>query len=160
MGELVIGIILIIISITFYVTAGGFPALSDAPLQAGSFPQFIAVLLGFLSLIFVLIKAKELAGRKSGSTQESMGDKIRHFYEEHRLVLITLVSLVLYIILMQLIGFVITTIVFIVVTGYIIGPKKKKDLLILSAVAVVVTLSAFFFFENVLYVRFPSGLLF
>lgn len=160
MGELLVGIGLVIMSIIFYVTAGGFREMSDAPLQAASFPQFITVLLGGLSLILVLIKAKELLAQRSERPAGNIKDHAKNFYQEYKLVLITIVSLALYIFIMQFIGFIITTIVFIIATGLIIGPKKKKDFLILSAIAVVVTLSTFFFFENVLYVRFPSGLLF
>ncbi|WP_209121906.1 tripartite tricarboxylate transporter TctB family protein [Alkalihalobacillus sp. BA299] len=160
MGEILIGIALIIICIVIYSQSGDFPYFNEVHLNAGSFPKLIAVLLGILSLMLVISKAKELLSQKAEIAKLDLREYLRGVYKEHKLVFFTLISLFLYIFIMQFIGFVLTTIVFIITTGLIIGPKKKKNIFIISVVAVVITFSTYLFFENVLHVRFPSGLFF
>lgn len=160
MGELLIGIVLILLCLVIYSQSGDFPYFNEVHLNAGSFPKVIAILLGLLSLILVVSKAKELLSQKADSAKLNVRDYLHELYKEYKLVFLTLISLFLYIFLMQYIGFILTTICFIIVTGLVIGPKKKKDILLISAVAVLITFSTYFFFENVLHVRFPSGLFF
>lgn len=160
MAELLIGLALIFLSAVIYFQSGTFPAGDPTQLNPGSFPKVIAVSLAVLSLILVLSKIRELVNNRAALAGLDKKQYFKELVVEYRLVLITLVSLLLYVILMQFIGFIITTICFIIAMGLLIGPKKKKDVLIISIVAVVVTLGTYLFFENVLYVRFPSGLFF
>lgn len=156
MGELLIGIGLILLSILIYVISGDLPSINESQLDAGSFPQFIAILLALLSLMLILSKARVLIGQKKLFSVT----KLKEIFAEHKLVIITLGLLLAYIMFIQIIGFIIASILFIIVTAVLIGPKTKKDMIIISGFAVVFTLSFYFLFETVLKVRFPSGILF
>ncbi|MFC0472532.1 tripartite tricarboxylate transporter TctB family protein [Halalkalibacter kiskunsagensis] len=160
MGELLIGIALIVLCILIYSQSGDFPQFNETTLNPGSFPQLIAILLALLSLILIILKGKELLSQKAEIHKKNVSEYLKELFVEYKLVFIAIVNLFLYIFLMQFIGFVVTTIIFIIVTGLIIGPKKKKDIVKISIISVVITVTAYIFFENVLYVRFPSGILF
>jgi putative tricarboxylic transport membrane protein len=160
MGEIIIGILLIILSVVIYTQAGVFPPTSEAQLNAGSFPSAIALLLALLSLILIISNLIKLIRKKSELKKMDRKTYLKSLYPEYKYVLFTLASLFVYILLMQVIGFIITTILFIVITGIVLGPKTKKDIVIISVIALVVTLTTYTFFENVLHVRFPSGLFF
>ncbi|UCZ53195.1 tripartite tricarboxylate transporter TctB family protein [Bacillus shivajii] len=160
MGELLTGLFLFILSIIIYFQSGDFPSLNETHLNAGSFPKLIAMLLALLSLLLMIKKAKELIKKKAELSEMNVKDYLKELLIEYKLVFFTLIVLFLYISIMPFIGFIISTIIFIIVTGLVISSKKKKDSIILSVTAVVITLSAYFFFQNVLHVRFPSGLLF
>lgn len=160
MGEIVIGILLIILSVVIYTQAGVFPPTNEAQLNAGSFPSAIAILLALLSLILIISNSRKLIRRKAELKEMDTKTYLKGLYPEYKYVLFTLASLFVYILLMQVIGFIITTILFIIITGYVLGPKTKKDIVIISVISLVVTLSTYTFFENVLHVRFPSGLFF
>ncbi|MCL7747971.1 tripartite tricarboxylate transporter TctB family protein [Halalkalibacter alkaliphilus] len=160
MGELLIGIALIVLCIIIYSQSGDFPQFNETTLNPGSFPQLIAILLGLLSLILVISKIKDLISQKAELSKMNVREYLKEVLVEYKLVFITLISLFLYIFLMQFIGFIVTTIIFIIVTSLIIGPKKKKDIIVATIVSVVITVTTYVFFENVLHVRFPSGLFF
>ena len=160
MGELLIGIALIIICLLIYSQSGNFPNFNEVHLNAGSFPKTIAILLGLLSLFLIVSKVKELLSQKGNESKINITENLKNLYKEYRLPIITLIILFLYVFLMEYIGFILTTISFIIVTGLVIGPKRKKNVLVISAVAVLITISTYLFFENVLHVRFPSGFFF
>ncbi len=160
MGELLIGIFLIIFCIIIFLQAGDLPSFNETVLNAGSFPKFIAVILSILCLILIVSKAIELFRQRTKTTKLNYKKYFKEVFKEYKLVFFALISLFLYIFLMQFIGFIVTTILFIISTGFIIGPKKKKNVLIISGVAVVITFSTYLFFQNVLHVRFPTGLFF
>lgn len=160
MGELLLGIVLIILSLVIYLKSGNLPNFNEGLLNAGSFPKLIAILLGILSLILVVSKVRQLLNQKLELSKMNLSDYLKEVYIEYKLVFFALSSFFLYIFFIKYIGFILTTISFIIVTGLIIGPKKKKDLLLITAVAVTITLIVYFFFKNVLHVRFPTGLFF
>ncbi|GAE27192.1 hypothetical protein JCM9140_3316 [Halalkalibacter wakoensis JCM 9140] len=108
----------------------------------------------------MISKVRDLISQRAELKKLKVREYVKEVFIEYKLVFITLLNFFLYIFLMQYIGFIITTIIFIIVTAIIIGPKKKKDLLVATIVSVVITVSTYIFFQNVLYVRFPSGLFF
>lgn len=160
MGEIVIGIVLIVFCAIIFWKSGSFPEGNEAQLGAGSFPVLIASLLSLLALLLVILKAKELFQQKAERSKVDVKEYLKGFYAEYKLVILTLLIFVIYIFLMQFIGFIVTTILFIIATGLLIGSRKKKDIMTVSIVAVAVTLTTYYFFENVLYVRFPTGIFF
>lgn len=158
MGEIIIGLALIGLGLIIYVQGGNLPSLNEAFFNAGSFPRLIAGLLIFLSIILVLSKANELRKRKPTEDKVSNKDRLTAFYGEYKLVILISAVFFVYIFLLQFIGFVISTILFIIGSAILIGYRKRKEVLTISTVAVILTLTIYFFFENVLYVRFPSGI--
>lgn len=160
MGEILIGLALIVLGAVIYLQSNDFPALNEVHLDAGSFPKLIAALLILLSLVLILQKGIALMRSRTPGGRPEMGERFRSFYREYKLVILTLVIFFVYIFLMQFIGFVVSTILFIVVTGLLVGSRAKKDILVISIVSIAITLGTYFFFENVLNVRFPSGIFF
>lgn len=158
MGEIIIGLALITLGIVIYLQGGNLPSLNEAVFNAGSFPRLIAGLLIFLSLILILSKIIELRKRKPAEDSVSNKERMAAFYGEYRLVILTMVVFFAYIFVLQFIGFVVSTILFIIGAAILIGYRKRKEVVTISLVAVILTLTIYFFFENVLYVRFPSGI--
>lgn len=160
MGEIIIGILLILLSAVIYFNSGDFQQVNDSILGPGSYPKLVAALLGFLAIILVIKKTIELIKTKKPIFEEGKKKFFLNVWKEHKIVFLIAVSLGLYIILMNVIGFIISSIIFIIASGLIIGSKKKKDIVLMSVISITVTLGMYFFFENVLYVRFPDGILF
>ncbi|MGX7594386.1 tripartite tricarboxylate transporter TctB family protein [Planococcus plakortidis] len=161
MGEILIGLALIALGAVIYLRSNDFPALNEVHLDAGSFPKLIAGLLILLSLMLIIKQGLALMKSKStGDERQGAGERARGFYKEYRLVILTLLVFFIYIFLMQFIGFVVSTIAFIIFTGLLVGSRAKKDIIVITIVSVAVTLGTYFFFENFLNVRFPSGIFF
>ncbi|WP_422124371.1 tripartite tricarboxylate transporter TctB family protein [Planococcus sp. X10-3] len=158
MGEILIGLALIGLGLVIYIRGGNLPSLNEAFFNAGSFPRLIAGLLILLSIILILSKLNELRKRKPVEDKVSNKERMSAFYAEYRLVILTTAVFFVYIFLLQFIGFVVSTILFIIGAAILIGYRKRKEVVTISAVAVILTLTIYFFFENVLHVRFPSGI--
>lgn len=158
MGEIIIGLVLIALGLLIYIQGGNLPSLNEAFFNAGSFPRMIAAMLILLSFILILSKLNELRKKKPAEDKVSNKEKLAAFYKEYKLVILTTAVFFVYIFLLQFIGFVVSTILFIIGTAILIGYRKRKEVVTISAVAVILTLTIYFFFENVLYVRFPSGI--
>ncbi|WP_404335454.1 tripartite tricarboxylate transporter TctB family protein [Planococcus rifietoensis] len=160
MGEILIGVTLIALGAVIYLQSNDFPALNEVHLDAGSFPKLIAGLLILLSLMLIIKQGLVLMKSKSTGERQGAGESARDFYNEYKLVILTLLVFFIYIFLMQFIGFVVSTIVFIIFTGLLVGSRAKKDIMVITIVSVAITLGTYFFFENFLNVRFPSGIFF
>ncbi|WP_187254529.1 tripartite tricarboxylate transporter TctB family protein [Alkalicoccus halolimnae] len=160
MGELIVACLLLLVSIVIFIQSGDFTHLNESQLGPGTYPQLISVLLASLSLILIISQSRKLLKEKSEMSMENVKAGFGSFYTEYKLVLHIIGLLALYIILIDITGFIITTILFVIAAGMLIGPKKKKNLITLSIVSVILTFSTYLFFENVLYVRFPGGLFF
>lgn len=158
MGEIIIGLVLIGLSLVIYIQGGNLPSLNEAFFNAGSFPRMIAAVLILLSIILILSKLNELRKKKPAEDKVSSKERLAAFYTEYKLVILTTAVFFVYIFLLQFIGFVVSTILFIIGAAILIGYRKRKEVVTISAVAVILTLTIYFFFENVLYVRFPSGI--
>ena len=160
MGELIVGIALLLLSIIIFINAGDLPSMNESQLGPGSFPQVIAVLLGLLSLILIIQEAIKLYKGRDPEKSTSVKAQLKEMITEHKLVFITLALLLGYIIAIQIIGFIIATIAFMIVTALVVGPKTKKDIITISSISVVLTVGLYLFFQNVLQVRFPTGIFF
>lgn len=158
MGEIIIGLVLIGLGLLIFIQGGNLPSLNEAFFNAGSFPRMIAAVLILLSILLILSKLNELRKMEPAEDKVSNKERLAAFYKEYKLVILTTAVFFVYIFLLQFIGFVVSTILFIIGTAILIGYRKRKEVMTISAVAVILTLTIYFFFENVLYVRFPSGI--
>lgn len=160
MGEIVIGIFLIILSALIYFNSDDFPQMNETHLDPGSYPKLVAALLFFLSLILIIKQTVVLIKTKEFGFKNGFKDFLLKQWHEYRLVIFALIILGLYIFTLDILGFIISTILFIIVSSLLIGPIKKKNVITISIISFVMTLGIYFFFENVLYVRFPDGIFF
>lgn len=160
MGELIVAIALIVLSVLIYTQTDDLPSMNESQLDAGSFPQFVAIILGWLSLILAIKQTIVLVKARQQNNETSIKEQLLYIVKEHKLVFITLALLFLYILAIQILGFILSSIIFMIVTALVIGPRTKKSIVTVSSIAVILTLSLYFFFQNVLQVRFPTGVFF
>lgn len=155
MGELVIGVLFLLLSIFIFWQTGRLSASRYDPLGAAGFPRLIVIFMGVLAVILIIKKLRVF----------DKGDikfEFKKIVKANRLVLLTLLNFLLYILFMRYIGFRIATFLFLFGTQYLIGPgaKTRKTYLTITAVAIFISLGSFYFFQNYLGVIFPTGLLF
>lgn len=161
MGDLVIGVAFLLLSILVYAASGDFPSFGEAHLSAGSFPRMIVVFLGLLSCVLIVESSRSLFfGKRPGEKErESQPRRRRHrrHIEEYKYVYLSSGIFLLYVVLMKYIGFRISTFLFILGSSYLLSPRRKSDLVIATVLAAVITLGSYYFFQRVLNVRFPRG---
>lgn len=72
---------------------------------------------------------------------------------------VSIVSLVVFVLLIQPLGFVISSILYVISQMFMTAPKEKRRPILFIVVAVVVVLVTYLFFKNVTHIALPSGIL-
>lgn len=85
--------------------------------------------------------------------------------KQKKMILIMLALIVVYAVLIDIVGFVISTVVFMIVAGFVLYPDKisaenRKPAILIVAVALITTLLIWYVFKNLLYVPLPAGKIF
>lgn len=124
------------------------------PPRAMYFPVFVTGTGIFLSIL--LIADGFLKKKKEEGEQEALSS------QGQKMAVIMLASMVLYVIGMQVIGFCVSTLVFLIGSMFINYPGKadKKTAVKIIVVSVVITVLIYLVFKMLLYVPLPKGFLF
>jgi putative tricarboxylic transport membrane protein len=136
---------LVFVSIVFVQSL----ALSEL---AGLVPKLVSGVAIILCLVQLTVEAKKLkagAAKQEAEPEEQPATTMRWY---------TMLMIVgIYIAGLELLGFAISTLLFLLITPYVMQQKKIKINIIL---AVVTTVIIYYGFVEVFYVRLPEGLLF
>ena len=124
------------------------------PPRAMYFPVFVTGTGIFLSIL--LIADGFLKKKKEEGEQEALSS------QGQKMAVIMLASMVLYVIGMQVIGFCVSTLAFLIGSMFINYPGKadKKTAVKIIVVSVVITVLIYLVFKMLLYVPLPKGFLF
>ena len=136
-----------------------FKGLGAPPIDAKFVPRLWGVLLMILSLLVFIRGLREyLKLKKEGSIQKSsvsVAAKLKDNWE----VILTFLCLLIYILLLQPVGFIIMSALFIFAEAMILTPAGKRKPLIAAVIAVVAAVLVDFAFVNLLHVLLPAGIL-
>jgi putative tricarboxylic transport membrane protein len=144
--DIFVGLLLIVLSIATWITAGNFPSVGDTDVGAGFFPRLIASILLVLSLILIASGYRRRGGGDEETGQTSWKRTLLGF-----------VCTFAFLALICLCGFFLSTPVFLLGFMWLLGYRKPVPTV---AVAVLVTLFIYLVFEKVLQVPLPAGLFF
>ena len=153
-----LGLILIAFSGLMYYQASQLPPAMFGTLGADVFPKILFVLLALagLSLFIQGMTRKTAAAETAGADQKDRPQGIG-FY---RNVIIGFGSFMGYVILMGYLGYVISTLIFLPVLMWTLGPKTKKSALTIVLVTLGLTYGMQYGFAHILKVFLPEGSLF
>lgn len=138
-----VGIVSIIVGITAFILALPFPG------RASLFPKLVSVLFCILGGALVIVSARRLA-----TGAESAKPVLTR--ETFKWPVLVFLMLILYVLLMQNIGFYVTTPIMLVVYMRIMGIKSVKTILIAT---VAMMLFVFLLFTFALGIPLPEGIL-
>lgn len=163
----IIGIILVIFSgLMFYKTLE-FPPAMFGSLGAGVFPQILFTLLGLagagLMISGFLRDRKRDKGERAGRGKQVMIQFWNTWKESlhyHSHVIISFILFFCYIILMSYFGYTISTLIFMPVLMWILGPRNRRAIPITIIVSLGMTFVMYFAFVKFLKVFLPEGSLF
>lgn len=140
--EMILGYVLVVLSGIFYFLTFRLPE------NARIYPLFVITLLFLLSVLHLV-----LTYRKTEDSDTSKAIKMTS-EQKKRGLLITVASAI-YIALLPIIGYIVTTIIYIIGVLFSLDVDKKKAVLI----SVVFTALVYALFNNLLRVPLPKGLL-
>jgi hypothetical protein len=163
----IIGIILVIFSgLMFYKTLE-FPPAMFGSLGAGVFPQILFTLLGLagagLMISGFLQDRKTDKGERAGRGKQGIiqfWNTCKESLHYHSHVIISFILFFGYIILMSYFGYTISTLVFMPILMWILGPRNRRAIPITIIVSLGMTFVMYFAFVKFLKVFLPEGSLF
>jgi putative tricarboxylic transport membrane protein len=141
--DVVAGGILILFSTWFYFTSRAIPDGSVTGMPPGFFPTFLAVCLGVCSVYLFLKGVKDVLRNKAAAVE---------MRQDHKTVLILLGMLFVYVILLNIVGFIPITIIYLT---SVMALLKAGKLLKLVSISVVMTLAVYFAFGNLFNIPLP-----
>ena len=161
--NMITGAVLFAFALTYFILSwqiANFKGLGAPPIDAKFVPRLWGVLLMVLSLIvFVRGLLEYLRLKKEGKIEKKEGETLVGKIVEGREVLMTFLCLLIYILLLQPVGFIIMSALFILAECMILTPKEKRKPLIALAVGIIVAVFVDFAFVRLLHVLLPVGIL-
>ena len=155
-GDIVVGVILLIGSIFLNFYAGTFPVREGVSpvLSAGFYPRLLAFILGGLSILLIITSvAKNTAASEE---KKPLWQSRKSFL----LFLLTLGALVLYPFMMTFFGFALTGFAFILLLVSSLSEKGTRRPLVILLVSIGITVITVLVFQVFLRIPFPSGIIF
>lgn len=152
-GDLATGIVFLAIAVVFYVLAGQLPPSLLGGVGSDFMPKILAVGTGILSVLQMISGVKTMRKDFSGEAAEEEDRP------EYVRVLATVVSFGLYVTVMEKVGFLISSVVYLFAQMVILAPKEKRNYVLLAVIAVVFNIVVYFIFRNALNVMLPKGIL-
>lgn len=151
-GDFVVGIFFLIVAIAIYVMARALPASLMGGLGSDFMPKVLAVVTGVLAVLQIISGIQKM--RTFVPEDQSEEDK-----PEYLRVLVTIVAFTLYVALMESVGFILTSIVYLFVQMCILATKEQRNYLMFAVIAIVFNVVVYFVFRNGLNVMLPAGIL-
>lgn len=153
--DIITSICLLIFSGVLYFQSGTFPVREGRVkvLNAGFYPQLLAVVLGILALLLLVVSLRKTSGYQKSNKFWTTKSALFLFF-------ITLGMLIIYPFLLSSLGFVVATFIFIVILVYCLSDKKKFSLTSILLVSTGITAIIFLVFKVFIKIPFPTGYLF
>ena len=136
-----------------------FKGLGAPPIDAKFVPKLWGGLLMGLSLIVFLRGLLEYLKLKKEGKLPRSGISLKDRIIENREVILTFLCLLIYIWLLQPVGFIIMSALYIFAESMILTPKGKRKPLIAAIVGVAAAVVVDYAFVNLLHVLLPAGIL-
>lgn len=145
--ELLLGLIMLVISVVYFIMTSRLPDKADQMLDSKTMPLLVA---GFIFILGIMQTIKGLSDGDVGSLEKT--DKTN--------LIKTVVLLVLYIVLFSKLGFIISSALFIFFqTILLTPPTEKKNYILFGVIAVFASVAAYLIFKEAFDIFLPQGIL-
>jgi putative tricarboxylic transport membrane protein len=153
------GLVCLALSIGLFILTFGLPPAAMVPVGPAFYPRVVILLFGLLSLILIVLDLRAMRGARSRvAAAAAPGMPTAGAQPNYRLVLATFVEFGLYIAVLPLIGFRISTFLFVLALEVTLEwPRDTKRWALAVAVAIATSAACYFVFENYLSVLLPRG---
>lgn len=148
----ILALLMILIAFFVYFYSNTFIEAKSYDLGSAAFPKIISVLTIFLSILLIINTLKE----RDDKTKEKHEENEQIFNKTGTLRLILGSSIIMiYFFLINKIGFIIATLIFLIVFMRVLGIKKW---VMSIPISIVTTFLIYFLFQDILKVQLPSGI--
>lgn len=166
-SDFVFGVIFILIGIVLYISTFDIRVMGGWSLSIGSefLPKISAGAMITLGLLIALLslKRKDIRNNQPGYIEAETEIESEQAASKNHLpkrdVIISIVLIAVYIALMDYIGFVLSTIIYLPIQMGLLAPKGEKKYVKFSIIAVTSSVVVFLLFVYVFNLRLPQGIL-
>lgn len=151
----VVGLLLLLISAIFYLQAQALPRPSLVPIGPGFYPEIVLVCLAIFSLLLIawdFLGRRTVSGRLPGKAPAKPTAPPRY-----GMVLNTFVIFSAYVFALPLLGYLLSTLLFVGVLQALLKPPRAKEWVLLATVALATAFVTYWVFEGYLHVLLPRG---
>lgn len=153
--EIISGVIIFIFAAVYFIIALSIPEFNDGFISSDFMPKIYGVVLMLLSAFQIAFGMKRQKKENAADNQTSDVEKMKIAPE----VLLTFIMLVLYVAFLNLLGFLIATILFLLGMVTLFTPKEKRSILKIVLISVVFSLVVYLIFVKGFSLTLPEGIL-
>ena len=174
--ELAVGIVFLLIGVVYFALAFTIPAYDayggSSVVDSSFVPKVVGVLLMLLSAVQIYLTGKKgrqpAAPKEQPAAQEGESEEFRvEDYDDDALsknadtksLLAIFAILILYMALMSVLGFMISTALFLMASMLLLTPAEKRRLPFMIVLSLVVSVGVYYLFVNGLDLVLPAGIL-
>lgn len=159
------GFFLLAVSVVMYIATFSFEALTTTFVGPAFMPQIISVAIGIFSILIIVNGFRKSRAEKQ---EEPIPDPVTEVHDDkmtpgekdsYKPVLMTLGLMVAYVFLIPIVGFLITTILYIFLQMMILSHKTTRKIWLFALVSIVSSVLIYYVFRNVFYVMLPTGIM-
>lgn len=148
--DFIIGIIFMILSIGYFILSKFLPASKLMKIGPSFMPSVIACCIFILSILQIINGYKVLKINKEEKKEE--------FTPEYKRVLATIIAFAFYVLLLEPIGFLITTFIYLVIQMYILSTHEQRRPIIFILISLITTVVVYYGFKNGFSIMIPAGI--
>ena len=174
--ELLVGVIFLVIGVAYFALAFTIPAYDayggSSVVDSSFVPKVVGVLLMALSAvqIWLSVKNRRKQGSESapeaGNPQQDEEFRVEDYDDDAltknadtKSLLLIFAILILYMALMSVLGFMISTALFLLASMALLTPAEKRNIPLMVILSVVVAVGVYYLFVNGLDLVLPAGIL-
>ncbi|WP_180994104.1 tripartite tricarboxylate transporter TctB family protein [Bacillus sp. Marseille-P3661] len=154
--DIISGTFLFLVAVVLYVATYSIQSFTDAGYGVTFVPRVVAIIIAFLSLL-VLIQAIKNAKANSNDVVE----KDSEYAPNYKSTFLTFVLIIIYMIMLQPVGFILSTTLYLVLQMFILSNfnRDRKKIILFITISTISSVSLYFIFVNLLSVILPAGIL-
>ncbi len=154
-GDLIAGSVIVIASIIIYLMTFTFKRLTVSKIGPAFVPQIMAISLGIVGLVVLINGVKQLKLVAENQVEKKQeGDNIRV-----KAVVASLIAMFIYILLLESVGFIIMSAVYLFAQFFILMHKDDRKFPRMIIASVSLSVIVYFLFVYAFQLRLPAGIL-
>ncbi|MBU8906470.1 tripartite tricarboxylate transporter TctB family protein [Desertibacillus haloalkaliphilus] len=161
-GDIYSSIFMMLFALLMYISTFNMQSMAEVSVGPETVPQIVAIGIFIFSVILLLQGIKKVKSYSPPVEPEGTKDETENDYSGKKSlvsVLITLLLVICYVLVMPILGFIISSTLYLIVQFCFLAKRENWNIPLYALIAVVVSVSVYFFFRNLFYLMLPQGIL-
>ena len=152
--DLIAGIFLFIFSVVMFWASYGIKMLMVSRIGSAFVPRIVAVAMGVLSLVLVIQSLLKMKNETAAVSKEIVSP-----LKSNIPIIGTFIALILYAVLFEPLGFIVTTALYLFVQFYLLTSTVKRNYLVFFVSAAATSVIVYYLFVKAFQLMLPAGIL-